>query len=76
MNQSLPHRQYLNNVFANTTLVAHPEGPANEEDTRENNLGRKFIPPWADVLGVADEEGPLAMVFNVEIVVDTKCGKT
>ena len=57
-------------MFANSSLVAHSERPSDEEDTWEDNLCWKFIPPRADVLGVADEEGPLAMIFDVEVVVD------
>ena len=61
----------LDLVLADPTFVAHPERPPYEEDAGEDDLSRKFVPPGVDVLGVADEEGPLAMVFDVKVVVNT-----
>ncbi len=68
---TFPQSKYLNNVFSNPSFVAHSKWPSDEENAWENDLCRKFVPPRADVLGVADEEGPFAMILDVEVVVDT-----
>jgi hypothetical protein len=57
-------------VFADPAFVTHSEGPADEKYAGEDYLSRKFFPPGADVLGVADEEGPFAMILDVKVVVN------
>lgn len=57
-------------MFGNLSRVTHSERPTEEEEAREDDSSRAVVPPRADIVGVADEEGPLPMVLDVKVVVD------
>lgn len=57
-------------MLCDLSVVAHPHGPPEQDTATEEELGKAGVPPRRDVLLVADKEGPLAVVLDVEVVVN------
>ena len=59
-------------MFSNPSFVAHSERPSNKKDARESNFSWSFVPPRTYIIRIANEEGPLLVVFHVKVVVDAE----
>ena len=62
----------VNFIFEHWILL--PERPAKQKDAGQQESCRSLLPPGRDVAPVPDEESPLLLVFNVEIIVDGYLG--
>ena len=51
-----------------------PEWPPKKKDAGEQDSCRSLLPPGRNVTPVANEECPLLLIFNVEIIVDGNLG--
>lgn len=61
-------------MLGDLPVIAHPEGPAAEQDAGHEGAPDARIPPRRNEVRVADEEGPFAVVFDVKVVVDIDFG--